>query len=203
MFSELSSGGGGSSRPPERRQHYGIAEIADSLEVDRQLVTVWRRRRSRGIPEPDDELAAGPLWVAATIEPWISATRRRLAMESLGAEGKRAVLPARALRRYLRLTALLLEEQLRPGYVGRAARDLGELVPALEQLVADDATAANCMDGLVELARVAGQSLSALADGDEAASGDLLRHCIRVLPKLGPLGELCLEVRPVSESGEG
>ena len=202
MFSELSGSGGASSRPGGR-QHYGIAEIADSLGVDRQLVTVWRRRRSRGIPEPDDELAAGPLWLAATIEPWISATRRRLAMESPGAEGKRSVLPAQALRRYLRLTALLLEEQLRPGYVGRAARDLGELVPALEQLVADDATAANCLDGLVELARVAGHSVSALSDGDEVASGDLLRHCIRVLPELAPLGELCLEVRPVPESDEG
>ncbi len=202
MFSELSGDGGGASHPGGR-QHYGIAEIADSLRVDRQLVTVWRRRRSRGMPEPDDELAAGPLWLAATIEPWIFATRRRLDMDSPGAEGKRAVLPAQALRRYLRLTALLLEERLRPGYVGRAARDLGEMVPALEQLVSDDARAANCLNSLLELARMAGQNLSALTDGDEGASSDLLRQCIRVLPELAPLGELCREVRPVWDSGEG
>lgn len=189
---------------PVGRQHYGIAEIADALGVDRQLVTVWRRRRSRGMPEPDDELAAGPLWLAATIEPWIATTRHRLDLEgSPEAAGNKAVLPAQALRRYLRLTVLLLEERLRPGHLGRAARDLAELVPALEQLVAQDGAGADSVGALLEVARIAGQSVSALADGDEVASAEALRVCIRVLPELSPLGELCLTVRPVSEPGEG
>ena len=56
---------------PARRELYGIAEIADALGQSRQLVTVWRRRRTRGMPEPDAELASGPVWRGATIEPWI------------------------------------------------------------------------------------------------------------------------------------
>jgi hypothetical protein len=32
---------------------YGIAEIADAMGLSRQLVAVWRKRRSHGIPEPD------------------------------------------------------------------------------------------------------------------------------------------------------
>lgn len=189
---------------PGGRQHYGIAEIADSLGVDRQLVTVWRRRRSRGMPDPDDELAAGPLWLAATIEPWISATRSRLELEgSQGTEGHNSVLPAQALRRYLRLAALLLEERLRPGYVGRAARDLGELVPALEQLIAGDSAMGKRLDGLLQLARVAGEATFSLTEGDQATATDLLRECIRVLPRLGALGEHCLEARLVSGAGEG
>ena len=42
------------------------------------------------------------------------------------------------------------------------------------------------MDGLVELARMAGASVSALADDGDAANGDLLRHCIRGLPNWRP-----------------
>src|SRR5436190_16698212 len=64
-----------------RRRHYGIAEIAEALGLNRQLVTVWRKRRSWGMPEPDDELASGPLWLGTTVEPWIDAVRTRLAGE--------------------------------------------------------------------------------------------------------------------------
>ena len=112
-------------------QHYGIHEIAESLGIDRQLVTVWRFRLSHGMPPPDEELKAGRLWVAGTIEPWIISTRLRLELENSPGE-RSALLPTRALRRYFRLTTVLLEEKLRPKHAGQPASALGELVPALE-----------------------------------------------------------------------
>jgi predicted DNA-binding transcriptional regulator AlpA len=48
---------------------YGIAEIAQALGVSRGLVAQWYRRGK--LPEPDARLAMGPVWTAATIEPWI------------------------------------------------------------------------------------------------------------------------------------
>src|SRR4051812_23192452 len=86
------------------RRFYGIAEIAEALGVDRQLVTVWRRRSSHQMPPPDDELSSGPLWTAATIEPWIATTRARLAAEAAeraGAPDPRLV--RQAVRRLFRL----------------------------------------------------------------------------------------------------
>jgi hypothetical protein len=94
------------------RRFYGIAEIAEALGVDRQLATVWRRRSSHGIPRPDDELAAGPLWLAETIEPWIRETRARLQAER-GGDPVPPDLLRTATRRTLRLAALVLEERLR------------------------------------------------------------------------------------------
>jgi hypothetical protein len=96
---------------PVGRRFYGIAEIAEALGVDRQLATVWRRRSSHGMPRPDDELAAGPLWLAETIEPWIRATRARL--ETGGGRSVTPDLVRTATRRMLRLAALLLEEPQR------------------------------------------------------------------------------------------
>src|SRR3954452_14701988 len=94
------------------RRFYGIAEIADVLGIDRQLVTVWRRRSSHGMPAPDEELSSGPLWTAETIEPWIAATRARLQAEATG--GRPAALRPgqlrQAVRRLFRLVALLLED---------------------------------------------------------------------------------------------
>lgn len=115
-----------------RRRYYGIAEVADALGLNRQLVTVWRKRRSRGMPEPDDELASGPLWRGETIEPWIAATRARLAAEArgeavpLGPEAAR-----RWARRLLRLSALLLEDDPRPALVARTLRELEQAATAL------------------------------------------------------------------------
>src|SRR5690242_18660766 len=114
-----------------RRRHYGIAEIADALGADRQLVTVWRRRLSRGMPPPDDELAAGPLWVAATIEPWIEETRARLARERPDSGPPSPRLIRQAARRVLRLTVLLLEEDPHRQSVARALQALGQLGPEL------------------------------------------------------------------------
>jgi hypothetical protein len=119
--------------PPQvRRRHYGIAEIADALGLNRQLVTVWRRRRSWGMPEPDDELASGPLWLGSTVEPWIEAVRARLdggadgAAEPLGPD-----LVRRAGRRLCRLAALTLEDAPRPRLVARAHADLTETADAI------------------------------------------------------------------------
>lgn len=50
---------------------YGIAEIAEALNVRRQTVWAWVQRGTHGIPEPDQRLAMGPVWRAETIEPWI------------------------------------------------------------------------------------------------------------------------------------
>jgi hypothetical protein len=114
------------------RRYYGIAEVADALGLNRQLVTVWRRRRSRGMPEPDDELASGPLWRGATIEPWIAATRARLAAEALGDAAPLGPDAARRwARRLLRLCALLLEDDPRPALVARALRELDQAEAAL------------------------------------------------------------------------
>ena len=48
---------------------YGITEIAKAMNSHSDTVSVWR---SRGyLPEPDAELAMGPVWSARRIEPWI------------------------------------------------------------------------------------------------------------------------------------
>lgn len=108
---------------------YGIAEIADALGVGRQLVAAWRRRRSHGMPEPDAELASGPVWLGHTIEPWID----RLPVRPSGGPPPLTAAEIRQLaRRSLRLLALLLEERPRTQLVTRAlaeARDLLDLVP--------------------------------------------------------------------------
>lgn len=44
-----------------RSDYYGLTEIAAALDLDRQLVTAWRRRGSHAIPEPDAELARAAL----------------------------------------------------------------------------------------------------------------------------------------------
>lgn len=118
-----------------QRDFYGIAEIADALGLNRQLVTAWRRRRSHGMPEPDAELAAGPLWRGESIEPWIGAVHARLT-----AGPGAPITPAlvrRAVRRTLRLLALLLEDQPRPRLVTRALSEVRELLPLVDE-VADD-----------------------------------------------------------------
>lgn len=55
---------------------YGVAELSEAIEVDRYKVGVWRQRRTHDMPEPDFELRCGPIWLAATIEPWIRKVRR-------------------------------------------------------------------------------------------------------------------------------
>jgi transcriptional regulator with XRE-family HTH domain len=115
--------------PAARPAIYGIAEIADALGVGRQLVAAWRRRRSHGMPEPDAELASGPVWLGHTIEPWIDA----LPVRPSGSPPPVTDAEIRqAARRSLRLLALLLEERPRLQLVTRAfaeARELLDLAP--------------------------------------------------------------------------
>ncbi|HEU0242236.1 MAG TPA: hypothetical protein VFR11_23690 [Micromonosporaceae bacterium] len=111
--------------PIDRQACYGIAEIADSLGVGRQLVAVWRRRRSHGMPEPDAELASGPVWLANTIEPWMHALPVRPTGERVAATAAEV---RQLARRWLRLLVLLLEERPRLELVARALADVRELL---------------------------------------------------------------------------
>lgn len=55
---------------------YGIAEIAEALGAKRQTAAQWYRRGK--LPPPDAVLRMGPVWLKASIEPWI---RSRLASQ--------------------------------------------------------------------------------------------------------------------------
>lgn len=48
---------------------YGVKEIAQALGVRPDTVSQWLARGK--LPAPDQRLSAGPVWLAATIEPWI------------------------------------------------------------------------------------------------------------------------------------
>lgn len=48
---------------------YGTAEIAEAIGTTPKHVATMRWRGQ--LPEPDRELAMGPVWLAETIEPWI------------------------------------------------------------------------------------------------------------------------------------
>lgn len=124
-----------------RREYYGLAEIADALGVERQLVTVWRKRRSRGIPEPDAELASGPLWRGATVEPWIDAMRHNLASsgDPRPISGEMA---RRAARRILRLCVALLEEKPRQRVLDQALAEVRELRAVVSDTAGDELSTA-------------------------------------------------------------
>jgi hypothetical protein len=117
------------------RDFYGIAEIADALGLARTLVTVWRRRRSHGMPEPDAELASGPIWRGGTVEPWIEQVRDRAAVDTPAPASPELAL--RAARRVLRLVVLLLEDPPRTGALARALYEAREMVPPVEACLAD------------------------------------------------------------------
>jgi hypothetical protein len=142
-----------------RRRFYGIAEIADAVGVDRQLVTVWRRRSSHGLPTPDEELASGPLWAAETVEPWIQVTRARLETEAATqrAVGLTPALARQAARRLFRLVALLLEEPRRADPLARAVHDLGVLHGPLAEAVAALEGSKRGLQDIVAVSRLAGR----------------------------------------------
>lgn len=153
-----------------RRRFYGIAEIAEALGIDRQLVTVWRRRSSHGMPLPDEELSSGPLWTAGTIEPWIIATRRRLeAGAKAGTPEPRAV--RQAVRRLFRLVTILLEESPRHDVLERALRDFGQTEAVL---------AADGRRGTPELVAVARTAAGLAEDPQELDA--LLADCLQAVP---------------------
>ncbi|GAA0588693.1 hypothetical protein HPO96_03225 [Kribbella sandramycini] len=171
----------------ERKAFYGIAEIADALGLNRQLVTAWRRRRSHGIPEPDGELSSGPIWRGATIEPWIDVVR---AQRDAPAQPISPEFALKAGRRMLRVAALLLEEPIRLKLLSQSLAEARELLP-----IADDAADDH-------LGRAVRQLLSPLrATGDEP--GNLHRFRRKVLAEvaqLAPLVDLAAESLPEADS---
>lgn len=171
--------------PIARHAIYGIAEIADVLGVGRQLVAAWRRRRSHGMPEPDAELASGPVWLGQTIEPWIDGLPVR---PSGGPPPVTEAEIRQLVRRLLRLLALLLEEQPRLQLVTRAlaeARELLDLAPE----VPDDRDAIR--RGLALLLGPLRRVRSAPGPGDLA---ELRAELLEVLPGI---------VEIVNASGHG
>ncbi|MGH3940894.1 MAG: hypothetical protein ACRDTG_20100 [Pseudonocardiaceae bacterium] len=163
---------------PHRRAFYGIAEIADALNLSRQLVTVWRRRRSHGIPEPDAELSSGPIWRGETVEPWIEVVRSRRD-QSASAQPLDPELALRACRRMLRLAALLLERPLRVRLLAQALGELRELLPGVT---------ASADDELGRAVRALVQPLDGVTDAGEAELPDGLRD--RVLAALPRVSEV-------------
>ncbi|MEU4827111.1 hypothetical protein AB0H37_35025 [Actinomadura sp. NPDC023710] len=153
------------------RELYGLAEIAETLGLTRQAVTVWRKRRSWDMPEPDVELASGPVWHSDTIEPWLQTQRSRL--NSGGDDTSAWVADAkRAARRLLRLLVLQLEEPARPNLIRQALQDIEDLHRHLAH--STDDRRARLLALLEPAAR-----LSAPEDQDE-----LTRVLIRTLPDL-------------------
>lgn len=53
---------------------YGLTEIAEALDLQPGLVTVWHHRGR--LPEPTARLAMGPVWEEADIGPWLAHVRR-------------------------------------------------------------------------------------------------------------------------------
>jgi len=178
---------GYADRVTARRAFYGIAEIAEALGLNRQLVTAWRRRRSHGIPEPDGELSSGPIWRGTTIEPWIDVVREQ---RDAPAQPISSEFALKAGRRMLRVAALLLEEPIRLKLLSQALAEARELLP-----VADDA--AND-----QLGRTVRQLLSPLrATADDP--GNLQRFRRKVLAELAqlePLVELAADSLPEADS---
>ncbi|MEU7863826.1 hypothetical protein [Nonomuraea sp. NPDC049141] len=165
------------------RRFYGIAEIAQAIGVERQLVTVWRRRSSHDMPPPDDELTSGPLWTAATIEPWIIATRARLSNTGNPAGEPVAVLTRRYARRLFRLLALLLEEPQNNEAVLSTLSGLGQLHPAMAEAAKASGLDSSSRRDLADLAALA-QAAAGVADGaaPEADLSGLLDRCLPAAP---------------------
>ncbi|MEU5691770.1 hypothetical protein [Actinosynnema sp. NPDC020468] len=164
-----------------RRRYYGIAEIADSLGLGRQLVTVWRKRRSHGMPEPDAELASGPLWLGATVEPWIDRVRAKDEVEPTPRD-----LVLRTCRRVLRLAVALLDDPARTRVLSQALHEVRELLPAVEAAPPDaagtalralvksldlDADPGADLDGLRRRVLAALPAIAGVAEPDERRAG--------------------------------
>jgi hypothetical protein len=169
-----------------RKAFYGIAEIAEALGLNRQLVTAWRRRRSHNLPEPDAELSSGPIWRGETVEPWIDAFRDRGDNgETQPVSGELAM---RAGRRMLRVAALLLEQPIRLRLLSQALTEARDLLPLVDA-AADD-----------PLGRAVVQLLSPLRISDSGNLQDFRRQVLVEVAQLAPLVELAAQSLPTSES---
>jgi transposase-like protein len=171
---------------PYRKSFYGIAEIAEALGLNRQLVTAWRRRRSHGIPEPDAELSSGPIWRGETVEPWIDQLRDRRETQPVTGE-----IALKAGRRMLRIAALLLEQPIRLRLLSQALAEARELIPIVDE--ADDDP----------LGRAVRQLLTPLRTvGDEPKDLKAFRQLVLAeLAQLEPLIGMAAESLPDPESG--
>lgn len=171
-----------------RSAYYGLTEIAAALDLDRQLVTAWRRRGSHAIPEPDAELSSGPIWRGNTIEPWIEAMRARRSSSAEVAD-LRPETALRLCRRLLRCAALSLEQPMRTQLLARAVADARELLPAV--------TAAS--GPLAELAQAVAVPLGRHLEGK---GGPGLRAALlEVLPAVSELSRAALQ-RPAGAAGK-
>lgn len=170
-----------------RKDFYGIAEIAEALGLNRQLVTAWRRRRSHGIPEPDAELSSGPIWRGETVEPWIDKVRDRRDSTAQPITGETAL---KASRRMLRIAALLLERPIRLRLLSQALAEARDLIPQVDE--ADDD----------KLGRAVKQLLSPLRKvGDEPPDLQAFRQQVLAeLALLEPLARMAAESLPDPES---
>ncbi len=60
----------------DRGRLYGIHEVAELFGVERSTVDKWR---SRGVlPDPDENLHAGPVWWETTLIRWARQTGRTI-----------------------------------------------------------------------------------------------------------------------------
>src|SRR5262249_51651797 len=141
----------------------------------RQLVAAWRRRRSHGMPEPDAELASGPVWLGHTIEPWIDG----LPVRPSGGPPPVTDAEIRQLaRRSLRLLALLLEERPRIQLVTRAIAEARELLDLASE-VPDDRDASR-----QALAALLGPLRRARPDLSPRDLAELRTELLAVLPRM-------------------
>jgi hypothetical protein len=171
-----------------RKAFYGIAEIAEALGLNRQLVTAWRRRRSHGIPEPDAELSSGPIWRGESVEPWIDLMRdRREDADGRPLDGEVAL---RAGRRMLRIAALLLDQPIRLRLLTQALAEARELLPVVEA-AADD-----------PLGRAVAELLSPVrGTDDQPVNLKVFRQkVLSAVAQLEPLVRLAAESLPDPES---
>ena len=176
----------GEEGDPYRKGFYGIAEIAEALGLNRQLVTAWRRRRSHGIPEPDAELSSGPIWRGETVEPWIDQIRDRRESQPLTGE-----IALKAGRRMLRIAALLLEQPIRLRLLSQALAEARELIPIVDE-ADDDPLGQAVKQLLTPLRRV----------GDEPKDLKAFRQLVLAeLAQLEPLIGMAAESLPDPESG--
>jgi hypothetical protein len=162
---------------------YGIAEIAEALGLTRQAVTVWRKRGSWGLPEPDAELSSGPVWQGETIEPWLKLQRARLSEHSerapIGPDDIK-----RAGRRLLRLLLLLLEDSPRANLLQQALSELGDYGRHVHDF-ADDANRAQLLDLLEPVITVISVAPEVAASTE--AQTLLARRLVEALPRLGDM----------------
>ncbi|WP_405057424.1 hypothetical protein OG474_32445 [Kribbella sp. NBC_01505] len=169
----------------ERKAFYGIAEIADALGLNRQLVTAWRRRRSHGIPDPDGELSSGPIWRGTTIEPWIEVVRSQRDSPAQPISPEFAL---KAGRRMLRVAALLLEEPIRLKLLSQSLAEARELLPIAED-AADD-----------PLGRAVRAVLSPLRAPDPGNLHRFRRKVLAELTQLETVVDLAAESLPEADS---